>query len=501
MNRRSIFRGLILPLCLFIILPTSSLSAAVSLAEERRMARQALFEVMDEIPMITDPDSVDYVRSLGAALASHLQDDPFRYHFWLVDVQVMNAFALPAGYVFIFCGMFTALESEDELAGIMAHEISHAHLHHVVRRMDMSSGAQKLSLAAMLAGILLGALSGGALTSAAIMGSVAGSIQSQIAFTREFEEEADGYGFLLMTGSGYSGQGMVDSFGRLWRQERLTGGGNIPEYLRTHPASAARMERMESMLSRYPHGKSDGDNREFLRVKTRLQAMYLSIADAYDLFRSRVRQNPADAMAQYGLALVEIRQGNYRQAEEIALNLEKIWPEGRPFIYKLRAAICLLHGDFTAAGNFYQEVVRIRPHDREALSGLGESLLNLNRFQEAVDNLSAALRLNPQDEAVRYNLGMALGKMGRSAEAGAQLGLTFFQRKNDKAASYHLQMASDKLSSGSELDEQVKEALDRLNTSRNLSQKDLDELWDKRIESDYNKVWRQVPPPPWSREF
>jgi hypothetical protein len=117
---------------------------------------------------------------------------------------------------------------------------------------------------------------------------------------------------------------MVDSFGRLWRQERLTGGGNIPEYLRTHPASAARMERMESMLNRYSPGKNAGYNREFLRVKTRLQALYLSIADAYDLFRSRVRQHPEDAMAQYGLALVEIRQGNYRQAEEIAARREEI---------------------------------------------------------------------------------------------------------------------------------------------------------------------------------
>jgi predicted Zn-dependent protease len=482
-------------------MPSSSLWAATSLAEERRMARQALVSVMDDIPLINDPDSVDYVRAIGARLAANLSDDPFQYHFWLVDVPAMNAFALPAGYVFIFCGMFISLESEDELAGIMAHEISHAHLHHVVRRMELSAGAQKLSLAALLAGMVLGALSGGALSGAAIMGSVAGGIQSQIAFTREFEEEADGYGFLLMTRSGYSGQGMIGSFNRLWQQERLTGGGNVPEYLRTHPASAARMERMESMLSRYPQGRISTENQEFLRIKTRLQALYLNLADAYDLFRSQVRQNPQSRLAQYGLALTEVRQGNYRQALEIVDRLYALWPRGRPFIDKIQASIHLRNGDFAAALKLYQQVVDVRPHDREALNGLGESQLNLNRFQDAAASLSASLRLEPHDDEVRYNLGLAWGKMGRQAEASAQLGMVFLQRRNDKSALYHLQSAQAKLSPGGELREQVEEALRRLETPKNLSQKEIDEIREKRIEADTDKAWREIPPPPWAGEF
>jgi predicted Zn-dependent protease len=489
----------VLVLCLLLLAPSSRLWAVTSLGEEKRIARQALVSVMDDIPLVSDPDSVDYVRALGAKLAANLQDSPFNYRFWLVDVSAMNAFALPAGYVFIFRGMLISLENEDELAGIMAHEIAHAHLHHVMRRMELSAGAQKLSMAGLLAGMILGALSGGALSGAAIMGSIAGGIQSQIAFTREFEEEADGYGFLLMTRSGYSAQGMIGSFNRLWQQERLTGGGNIPEYLRTHPASAARMERMQSMLSRYPQNNVSTDNQEFGRIKTRLQALYLNLGDAYDLFRSQVRQHPQNYLAQYGLALTEIRQGNYQPAMEIINNLYTIWPQGRPFIDKLQAAVKLRNGDFAAAAKLYQQAAEVRPNDREALNGLGESLLNLNHFGQAINSLTASLQLEPHDDEVRYNLGLAWGKMGRQAEASAQLGMVFLQRGNDKSALYHLQAAQSRVAG--ELKEQVEEALRRLETPRNLSQKELDDLWAQRIEADTAKVWREVPPPPWEGEF
>ena len=491
--------GICLLLCLALLMPAVSLEAATSLSEERRIAREALAQVLDEIPLVNDPDSVDYLRALGDRLVRQLDNNLFTYHFWLVDVQVLNAFALPAGYIFMFSGMFTALESEDELAGILAHEIAHSHMHHVVRRLDKSEGAQKLSLVGMLVGALLGALGGGALAGAAILGSVAGGVQSQIAFTREYEEEADYYGFLLMTKANFAGEGMVKSFGRLWQQERITGGSSIPDYLRTHPASAARMERMEAMLARRPQESIHTNNHEFLRIKTRLQALYSNSADAYDFFRSQVRQYPDSYLANYGLALVEIRQGNYAQAQSIMPKLYTLWPDGKSFVDKLQADIYSLSGDYSAAARIYQQVVTRRPADREALSGLAENQIRLNMFTDAIGNLDKVLHINPQDDEARYNLGMALGRLGRQDEASAQLGMAFFQRKNANAATYHLQRASQNLPEGSELREQAEQALERMG-DRDMGKDERRIRQEERLDENKARVWRSVPPPPWHGE-
>jgi predicted Zn-dependent protease len=492
-------RGVIYLVGLCFLLYAAPAPAATSLQEERRIAREALSEVMDKMPLVDDADSVDYLRAVGRRLAEHLRDDPFSYNFWLVDVASLNAFALPCGYIFFFTGLFTALESEDELAGILAHEISHAHLRHVIKRMDKSALSQGLSLAGVLAGALLGALGGGALAGALAMGSVAGGVQSQIAFTREFEEEADYHGFLLMTGSGYSGQGMVSGFGRLWQQERISGGGNVPQYLRTHPASALRMERMEAMLQRRGPAAPKSAGSEFQRVKTRLIALYQNENDAFDLFRARLRQNARDYLAAYGLALVELRRGNYPQAQEVIDDLYRWWPEGKIFVDKLQAGVLAAGGDFAGALKLFRQVTAARPQDREALTGLANCQLQLNLLAEAHDNYVQVLRLAPQDHESRYNLGLALGRLGRAHEASAQLGLAFFQRKNLSGARYHLERASQNLPAGSELKAQVDSARERME-DKELGAEQQQIRQEERIQRERERRWQQAPPPPWQGE-
>jgi predicted Zn-dependent protease len=332
-----------------------------------------------------------------------------------------------------------------------------------------------------------------------VMGSVAGGVQSQIAFTREFEEEADYHGFLLMTRSGYSGQGMVAGFSRLWRQERMSGGSNVPQYLRTHPANAERMERMEAMMQRRGAAAPKSESSEFQRVKIRLTALYQNETNAFDLFRARVRQNPRDYLAHYGLALVEIRRGNYPQAQEVVSDLYRLWPAGKIFVDKLQAAIFASNGDFVNALALFQQVARVRPQDREALTGLANSQMQLNLLAAAHDNYVRILRIAPQDHESRYNLGLVLGRLGRPSEASAQLGLTFFQRKNMSGARYHLDRASQTLPADSELKTQVDSARERMD-EENLEKTQRHDRQEERIRQEAGRRWQQVPPPPWQGE-
>ncbi len=177
--------------------------ALITLDEERKIGREAYDEIMAQVPMVNDPDVVNYVRGLGARLVGELVDSPFTYTFNVADSGEMNAFALPGGYVFFFRGMITALDTEAELAGIMGHEISHVSHRHLAHRMENTAPLNAAMLAGMLAGVLLGAMGGAPqLGSALTFGSLAGGVQAHLAFSREDEEQADYSGFKLMTGLG-----------------------------------------------------------------------------------------------------------------------------------------------------------------------------------------------------------------------------------------------------------------------------------------------------------
>ena len=152
---------LILALTLALgVWPASPARASVTLEEERKIGREAYDEVMAQMPMVEDPDCVEYVRNLGRRLVGQLRDNPFSYTFHIADSPEMNAFALPAGYIFMFRGMMTNLDSEAELAGILGHEISHVSYRHLANRMDKTAPLNMAMMAGMLAGILLGAAGG-----------------------------------------------------------------------------------------------------------------------------------------------------------------------------------------------------------------------------------------------------------------------------------------------------------------------------------------------------
>ena len=170
----------------------------------------------DQNALLDDPEISEYLNSVGDRLAAQSPDGAEEgFQFFVVKDSVINAFAIPGGFVFVNYGLILATNSESELASVLSHEIAHVTQHHIARAIRAQSQQSMTTMAAMLAAILLGTLGhgGGQAVEAGIAGAQGLAIQQQINFTRENEEsEADRVGIGYLAGAGFDTKAMGDFF-------------------------------------------------------------------------------------------------------------------------------------------------------------------------------------------------------------------------------------------------------------------------------------------------
>ena len=129
---------------------------ALTIKEEEELAREVLKAVSRSSNLIEDPVITDYVNKVAKRIMAVLPPQPFRYHFYVIKEDVYNAFATPGGHIFINSGLFAAMESEEELAGILGHEISHVSARHISQKIERSKKVQLATIAGVIAGALIG---------------------------------------------------------------------------------------------------------------------------------------------------------------------------------------------------------------------------------------------------------------------------------------------------------------------------------------------------------
>ena len=190
-----------------IISPERALGITVQ--QERELSREVMKVVLTHFELIKDPLIVNYVNDIGNKILSVLPPQPFTYRFYVVKDDVYNAFATPAGNIFINSGLLMAMENEEELAGIIAHEIAHVVCRHISQKIERSKKIGIATLAGIAAGIFLGA--GGAATAAnaVTFGSIAAGQSIALVYSREDETQADQIGLDSLALAGYSSKGLT----------------------------------------------------------------------------------------------------------------------------------------------------------------------------------------------------------------------------------------------------------------------------------------------------
>jgi hypothetical protein len=209
-----------------------------SIADDVRLGRESAQEVRRQLPLMRDEQVTSYLDGLGRrlvnAIPSELRHDQFRYTFDPVNVREINAFALPGGPMFVNRGTIDAARNEGELAGVMAHEISHVALRHGTAQATKATPYQVGSII----GAITGAIVGGTLGQVISEGSQFGLGAAFLRYGREYERQADTLGAQIMARAGYDPRDMANMFRTIEKQ----GGSGGPEWLSSHPNPGNRYD-------------------------------------------------------------------------------------------------------------------------------------------------------------------------------------------------------------------------------------------------------------------
>lgn len=226
----------------------SSAAQIITPAEQDQYGLMTFRELRKEGLVLEDPLLEDWLQRIGERLGAHSNKPSQRFHFFIIKSRDINAFATLGGYVAVNAGLIIATRSEDELAGVMSHEIAHVTQNHVLRAVERQSKAQVPIVLAMLAAIVLSSRSNsdssGNATQAAIATGTGLMAQTAIDFTRDNETEADHLGILTLARAGYDPVAMATFFQRLqeaYRSNEGYGKYKTPDFLIDHPVTSTRI--------------------------------------------------------------------------------------------------------------------------------------------------------------------------------------------------------------------------------------------------------------------
>jgi len=239
-----------------------------SLDDDVKLGREAAAEVVKELPLLNDQPLEDYAeaigRTLAAAVPTEFRHAPFRYTFDVVNQKEINAFALPGGPMFLNRGMIEAAKTEGEVAGVMAHEISHVALRHGTAQ---ATEGQKFQIGSVL-GQIAGAIVGGTAGSIISQGTQFGLGTAFLKYGRAYESQADILGAQILARAGYDPREMANMFKTI----EAEGANRGPEWLSSHPNPGNRFEAInrESQSLRVQGNANTGN---FQSIQARLRGM------------------------------------------------------------------------------------------------------------------------------------------------------------------------------------------------------------------------------------
>lgn len=363
----------------------SPANAAISLDEEYGAGLGAVRDMREHGLILEDPEVSDYIQEIGHSLSSHAEEGQHHFYYFVVRDPIVNAFALPGGFVAVNSGLILATRNENELAGVMAHETAHVTQRHLVRQILDQSHASLISTAAMLAAVLLGATAGrqspGAMEGGILAAESAG-IQHQINYTRASEFEADRIGIGTMASAGYDPLGMASFFDYMSHEGPEPTRINAIQFLIDHPIFSDRVAEARSraeQLGRIRHT----DTLSYGLMRERLRSLVGNPQVARDYYVNLVKNGAGLSMEErYGKDVADIAMHTPAAA-----------------IPDLKS---LLH-EYPKVTQFY--------------GALGQAYMMNNQPKESQEVLDKGLDLFPRNEPITIRLSETLMRSGQNKRA------------------------------------------------------------------------------------
>ena len=251
-----------------IAITCSLVACGISQQQEVQMGQEYAQQINAQLPIIQDPELNRYINVLGDSIARLTRRRDLDWHFFIVDAQEVNAFAVPGGFVYVNRGLVERADQMDELAGVLGHEIGHVLRRHTIKQMEKAQGANVgVTLACILTSICNSQIAGAAINIAG------GAVFAR--FSRQDEAEADAEGFDNVVRAGISPVGMVTMFQKLLA-ERRTRPGAVESWFITHPLEEDRIQAIQAKINQLPRSTLASlgtDTRNFHSFKARIQSL------------------------------------------------------------------------------------------------------------------------------------------------------------------------------------------------------------------------------------
>lgn len=240
--------------------------------DDVKVGRQAAQEVEQKMPILNDAEATRYVAQVGErlvrAIPSQFRQPAFDYQFKIVNASDINAFALPGGFMYVNRGMIEAAKNEGEMAGVMAHEISHVALRHGTAGATKSQSP--VAQLPAIGGAILGAIFGGVIGGVAQTAGQLGSAAILTSYSREYETQADTLGAQIMANAGYDPRDLANMFRTI---ERQSSGSRGPEFLSSHPNPENRYENINREAQLLRVNNPVQNTAQFERIQSKLRRL------------------------------------------------------------------------------------------------------------------------------------------------------------------------------------------------------------------------------------
>ena len=403
----------------------------VTIKDEKEMGHKFDVMIRSNMGIVEDPEVSLYVNQIVERLVKTLPPQPFNFKAAVILHNSLNAFAVPGGYVYVFTGLIMNLDKEEDLAGVLAHELAHVTQHHVASRLERAQFVTIGSLLLAIAGVAVGGSSGGALA----VGALGAGQSAMLNYSRIDETEADQIGLQYLVAAGYPPQGMVDGF-KVLRQKSWMSGTNVPTYLSTHPAIGDRINGLQARIQgmgKAVQGRTQ-DNKRFTRVKTLLWARYGDEQAAQQRFAGK------DGLSCMGRGIVLARINRVTEANKAFDDALAASPND-PLILREAGAFHYRKGDMSRADGLLRQAMRLDPRDYMASFFYARMLDETGRQAQAAQYYKEVLRYVPEDAEVHEAYARSLGKAGDSAGAYIHMAYSALYSNNKKQAERYFNQA------------------------------------------------------------
>ncbi|MGE0823208.1 MAG: M48 family metalloprotease [Candidatus Binatia bacterium] len=388
----------------FALLLTQTSTALATEESEVTIGRKFSLIAQSQLPLVRDSAVRRYVQRLGQRIVTSLDHAEFPYRFGVVQEPHINAFSVPGGYIYIHTGLIQRVQSDDELASVLGHEIAHIQGHHFARQQQDTKWLSYAGIVSLALALINPVLAAGASSAAAV---------TQLKYQRFLEEEADHRGLQYMTRAGFDPHAMPRFFNTMHGEERLNGV-DVPPYFRSHPLSQERLSYIERTLRTMQwNQKEPTDTFELRRVQAILRAVQGNRSRVIPDYERQLAASPDNPQAMAILGTVLLRYHDWERAKTL---LEQAGKKGVRLDTELGIANLRL-GLTDQARQLFLQQREVDPHDAEVRNQLCGLFLSEGSIADAEQECREALANDPYLDEAYITLARIAQQRQQSGEA------------------------------------------------------------------------------------